>query len=155
MSHSMRNILGLAAGGLILVAASAQPAGAAPPRAPRPAQPSPRPTVPARPAPAAQYGAPVRPGVPSVQVRPKPLPLTRPTIYPKGNRTRPIGWDWWRTYPWSPYNAWQNPYWYPPYNKNYPYPPDQAYPYYPVPRPYPVPQPTPIPSPWGIGSGVR
>lgn len=46
------------------------------------------------------------------------------------------GWDWWRTYPWSPYNAWRNPYWYPPYNNNYPYAPYEAnmgnytYPYY-------------------------
>jgi hypothetical protein len=94
----------------------------------------------------------VRPGVPSVQVRPKPLPLTRPTTYPKGNRTRPIGWDWWRIYPWSPYNAWTNPYWYPPYNNNYPFPPDEAYPYY----PYVVPQPYPVLLPWGgIGSDGR
>jgi len=64
---------------------------------------------------------------------------------------QPIGSDWWRTYPWSPYNAWQNRYWYPPYNKNYPFAPDEAYPYrpYPAPRPYPY----PAPSPWGIGSG--
>jgi hypothetical protein len=119
MSVFMRQILGLAAGGLILVTGFAQPAQAA------------SPYTPAR-------------------------PTYQPIVYPQYNGgSRPIGGDWWRTYPWSPYNAWQNPYWYPPYNKNYPYPPDQAYPYYPVPRPYPVPQPTPIPSPWGIGSGVR
>jgi uncharacterized protein (TIGR03000 family) len=36
------------------------------------------------------------------------------------------GWDWWRTYPWSAYNAWRNPYWFPPYNTNYPYAPYEA-----------------------------
>jgi hypothetical protein len=144
MSHGMRNILGLAAGCLILVAASAQPASAA------------------------QYGAPYRPGASSARVRPNPPPLTRPTVYPPYhgtrptyNGTRPIGSDWWRIYPWSPYNAWKNPYWYLPYNNNYPFPPDGAYPYDPylVPRPYPVlppipaPPPVPAPSPWGgIGS---
>jgi uncharacterized protein (TIGR03000 family) len=46
------------------------------------------------------------------------------------NRNRMPGWDWWRIYPWSPYNAWRNPYWYPPYNYNYPYPPYQAGGYY-------------------------
>ena len=34
------------------------------------------------------------------------------------------GWDWWRTYPYSSYNAWRNPYWY------YPYTPYVVYPYY-------------------------
>jgi hypothetical protein len=36
------------------------------------------------------------------------------------------GWDWWRTYPWSPYNYGRNP-----YNpiRIYPYP---GYPYNPV-----------------------
>src|SRR6516164_3893365 len=56
------------------------------------------------------------------------------------NRNRMPGWDWWRIYPWSPYNAWRNPYWYPPYNRDYPYPPDAAYPVY----PYPVPPPAPL-----------
>ncbi|SRR6266545_4028893 len=133
MSHCMRNILGLVAGGLILVAASAQPARTA------------------------QHGAPSRPGVPSAQVRPNPLPLTRPTVSPPYNGTRPIGWDWWRIYPWSPYNAWRNPYWYPPYN-NYPFPPSWGYPQDPsvVPIPYPVPQPIPVPLPWdGLGSERR
>ena len=127
MSPCVRNILGLAAGGLILVAASAQPARAA------------------------QHRAPIRPGVPPAPVRPKPLPLTRPTVHPQPDRARPIGWDWWRIYPYSPYNAWKNPYWYPPYNNNYPFPPDEAHPPapYPVPRPYPGPQPVPMPSPWG------
>ena len=131
MTHCTRYILGLAAGGLVLVAASTQPASAAP------------------------QGAPFRPGVPPAPVRPNPLPQNRPTVYPPFNGTRPIGEDWWRTYPWSPYNAWKNPYWYPPYNNNYPYPPDEAYPPnpYPVPRPYPMP---PTPSPWGgFGSGPR
>ena len=131
MSHGMRNILGLAAVSLILIAASAQPARA-------------------------QHGAPFRPGLPLAPLRPSPLP--RPTVYPPYNPTRPIGGDWWRIYPWSPYNAWKNPYWYPPYNNNYPFPPDGAYPYdpYPVPRPYPVAQPFPVPPPWGgIGSDGR
>ena len=134
MSHCMCNILGLAAGSLILVAASAQPARAA------------------------QPGAPFRPGVPSAQVRPNPLPQTRPTVAPRYHGTPPIGGDWWRIYPWSPYNAWKNPYWYPPYNNNYPFPPDGAYPQppYPAPRPYPVPQPVPVPLPGGgIGSDRR
>src|SRR5215831_1163426 len=127
MSHSMRNILGLAAGGLILVTASAQPARAD------------------------QRGAPVRPGVPSAQVRPNHLPLTRPRVYPPYNGTRPIGGDWWRIYPWSSYNSWRNPYWYPPYNHNYPFPPYAAYSYNPyvMPQPYPVPPPVPVPFHWG------
>ena len=132
MSHGMRNSLGLAAVSLILVAASALPARAA------------------------QQPAPSRPGVPSAQVRPNPLPL--PTVYPPYNPTRPIGGDWWRIYPWSPYNAWRNPYWYPPYNNNYPFPPYRAYPYNPylMPQPYPVPQPVPVPFPWGnTGSDRR
>ena len=63
--------------------------------------------------------------------------------------SQPIGRDWWRIYPWSPYNAWRNPYWYPPYNNYYPFPPRPAYPY-----PYPMPQPYPTPLPWGgIDSG--
>src|SRR5262249_9529323 len=127
MSHCLRNILGLAAVSLILVAASAQPAHA-------------------------QHRAPVPPALPLAQLRPNPLPLPRPTVYPPSNGTRPIGGDWWRIYPWSPYNAWQNPYWYPPYNPNYPFPPDGAYPY----NPYPVPQPYPVPFPWGgVGSAGR
>jgi hypothetical protein len=134
MSHRMWNILGLATGSLILVAASAQPARAA------------------------QPGAPVRPGMPPAQVRPHPLPLPQPTVAPQYHGTPPIGSDWWRIYPWSPYNAWKNPYWYPPYNDNYPFPPNGAYPQppYVVPRSYPVPQPVPVPWPWGgIGTDRR
>jgi hypothetical protein len=131
MSYSMRYILGLAAGALILVTASAQPASA-------------------------QQATPFRPKVPSGTFRPKPLPVIQP-VYPHDKGMRPIGGDWWRTYPWSPYNAWKNPYWYPPYNTNYPYPPDQAYPYNPYPdNPYPAPQPLPPPLPWGgIGSSYK
>src|SRR5262249_21523666 len=143
MSHCTRNILGLAAGGLLLVAASAEPAGAAQYVAARPANPSPKPPVRARPAPAAQYGVAARPGVASAQVR--------PTVNLPYNGTRPIGGDWWRIYPWSPYNAWRNPYWYPPYNSYYPFPPDGAYPY----NPYPVPQPYPVPFPWGDLGSIR
>src|SRR5262249_45747090 len=50
----------------------------------------------------------------------------------------PMGRDWQRTYPWSPYNAWSNPYWYPPYTRSSPYPPSQAYPS-PIPPIYPYP----------------
>lgn len=57
------------------------------------------------------------------------------------DQRHPPGWDWQRTYPWSPYNAWRNPYWYPPYNGYYPYPPAQAYPYY-----YAVPYAVPVTS---------
>jgi len=67
-------------------------------------------------------------------------PAYRPAypIRPVYTPNRMPGWDWWRTYPWSPYNAWRNPYWYPPYNNNYPYAPYEAYsssyvsPYYPA-----------------------
>lgn len=41
------------------------------------------------------------------------------------------GWDWWRTYPWSPYNYGRNPYnpaWNP-YPYAYPYPYPASYPY--------------------------
>jgi uncharacterized protein (TIGR03000 family) len=57
------------------------------------------------------------------------LPVYRPAypIRPVYNPSHMPGWDWWRIYPWSPYNAWRNPYWYPPYNTNYPYPPYEAY----------------------------
>ena len=134
MSFGTRHVLGLAACGLLLIAASAQPAAAAGPAAPgRPA------------APAAAW-----PGNLSPALRP-PADLTN------HNGRMPPGWDWWRTYPWSPYNAWRNPYWYPPYNPSYPFPPDQAYPDYsypvpPVPPPPPVP---PVPLPGGIGFGHR
>jgi hypothetical protein len=109
MIVSTSHVLGWAAGGLLLIAASAQPASAAWPVAPG------------------------RPSVTPAYPPPNTLPGRRPPIYPPNNETRMPGWDWWRTYPWSPYNAWQNPYWYPPYNRNYPYPPDAAYPVYPSP----------------------
>jgi hypothetical protein len=115
MLHATRSILGLAAGALLLVTASAQPAAAA---------------------------GPYRPGVPPGYMPAKPLPVRPPAVYPPNHGVRPPGWDWWKTYPWSPYNAWKNPYWYPPYNNYYPYPPYPAYPYYPVPLPW-----------GGIGSG--
>jgi hypothetical protein len=125
MRFFMYQLLGVAAGGLVMLTAFAQPAKAA------------QPITTARP-----------------YVVPATRPATQPYVYPQYNGgSRPIGWDWWRTYPYSQYNAWQNPYWYPPYNTNYPYPPDQAYPY-PVPQPYPAPQP-PIPQPWGTGSSYR
>jgi hypothetical protein len=107
MIFGMRHILGWAAGGLLLLAASAQPASAAWPVTP------------------------YRPAVVTASVPGVTLPVTRQP-----------GWDWYRTYPWSPYNAWRNPYWYPPYNPNYPYLPGQAYPY------------SPYTGPWGA-AGVR
>ena len=115
MIFSTRHVLGWAAGGLLLIAAAAQPASAAGPAAP------------GRPSVSPAYG-------PATT-----LPGRRPPVYPPNYDTRMPGSDWWRIYPWSPYNAWQNPYWYPPYNRNYPYPPGAAYPVY----PYPVPSPAP------------
>ena len=133
MILSTRYVLGWAAGGLLLITASAQPASAAWPAAPD------RPSV-------------------SPAYRPaNTLPGRRPSIYPPNHETRMPGSDWWRIYPWSPCNAWKNPYWYPPYNGNYPYPPDAAYPDYSYPvSPVPLP-PVPLPPvPGGvIGSGHR
>jgi hypothetical protein len=128
MRFFTNQLLGLVAGSLVMVTAAAQPAQAAPP------------VVPSRPNVVPSY----TPARSASQV----------IVYPQynGGSNRPIGWDWWRTYPYSNYNAWRNSYWYPPYNYNYPYAPYEAYPYYPVP---PVPQPAPIPQPWGIGSSYR
>jgi hypothetical protein len=128
MLYYIRPLLGLAAG-LVLVAAIAQPAQAA---------------------------GPVIINRPSVV--PASRPAYQPAVYPNYNGgSRPIGWDWWRTYPYSNYNAYRNLYWYPPYNYNYPYAPASAYPYYPivVPQPYPVPQPAPVPQPYDFGSSYR
>jgi hypothetical protein len=128
-----RHVLGWAAGGLLLIAASAQPASAAGPAAPD------------------------RPSVSPAYGPANTLPGRRPPIYPPDHEIRMPGSDWWRIYPWSPYNAWKNPYWYPPYNHNYPYPPGAAYPVY----PYPVPPPAPLlPGPPAlpglpIGAGYR
>jgi hypothetical protein len=104
------HVLGWATGALLLIAASAQPAPAAGPVRPG------------------------RPGRPVVLPAYRPVntvPERRPAADPAHRNGRLPGSDWWRTYPWSPYNAWRNPYWYPPYNRNYPNPPDAAYPYYP------------------------
>jgi hypothetical protein len=120
----MNQLLGMAAGALVMVTAFVQPAQAAPP------------VVPNRP-----------------YVVPTTRPVNRPAVYPQYNgANRPIGWDWWRTYPYSQYNAWRNPYWYPTYNIYYPYTAVQTYPYYFYP---PVPQPAPIPQPYDIGSSYR
>ena len=119
MTSTTPHILGWAAGGLLLIAASATPASAAGPVTPQRTQVAPA------------YG----PG--------NTFPGRRLPIYPPNQGTRMPGSDWWRTYPWSPYNAWKNPYWYPPYNRYYPYPPDVAYPVY----PYPVP-PSALPLPY-------
>ena len=52
---------------------------------------------------------------------------------------RMFGWDWWRTYPWSPYNYGRNPY--NPAVVPYPY----VVPYrYPVYNPYPTYRPYPV-----------
>ena len=115
MISNTRHVLVWAAGGLLLIAASAQLASAAPPVAPN------------------------RTWVQPAYGPANTLPQRRPAPDPSNRGGRMPGWDWWRTYPWSPYNAWKNPYWYPPYNHNYPYPPDAAYPVF----PYPVPSPAP------------
>src|SRR5262249_23128591 len=141
MIFRTRHVLGWAAGGLLLIAVSAQPASAAGPVTPN------RPAV--RPA-APPGGGARRPGG-----RRHPPRGAGPPISPPNRETRMPGSDWWRIYPWSPYNAWRNPYWYPPYNRNYPYPPDVAYPVYPYPVPQPVPLP-PLPIPGGaVGSSHR
>lgn len=60
-------------------------------------------------------------------VRPMPRPpvvVNRPALPNPAPNNRMPGWDWWRTYPYSPYNAWRNPYWY------YPYTPYVVPPYY-------------------------
>jgi hypothetical protein len=137
MQLFIRPILGLAAGGLVMVMA-AQPAQAAPPARPN--------VAPAVVRPATIVPATVR-------------PAAQPYVYPQYNGSslfnggsRPIGWDWWRTYPYSNYNAWRNSYWYLPYNANYLYSPSQAYPYYNPALLPPVPELPPIPQPWGISS---
>ena len=46
----------------------------------------------------------------------RPLPTRPPNYQPIFPPNRMPGWDWWRTYPWSPYNYGRNPYnpaWYP------------------------------------------
>ena len=56
----------------------------------------------------------------------RPLPTRPPNYQPNFPPNRMPGWDWWRTYPWSPYNYGRNPYnpaWYPP---GYFYPPVYA-----------------------------
>jgi hypothetical protein len=49
------------------------------------------------------------------------------------------GWDWWRTYPWSPYNYGRNPY--NPAVLPYPYVVPNRYPIY---NPYPIYSPYPV-----------
>ena len=119
-------LLATALGGMMLMGTAVQPATAAPQ---------------------------TRANLPKVVIpgsNPATLPSSTSKYFPQPPNTRPIGGDWWRTYPWSPYKAWKNPYWYPPYNPNYPYPPDQAYPY---PYPYPPVPPVPPLPPWGSGIG--
>jgi hypothetical protein len=121
----MNQLLGLAAGGLVIVTALAQPAQAA---------------------------QPVVPNRPNIVPAARPVPVSQPKVNFQYNSSRPIGWDWWRTYPYSPYNTWRNPYWYSTYNVYYPYAPVQTYPYYIY---VPVPQPTPVPQPYDVGSSYR
>jgi uncharacterized protein (TIGR03000 family) len=59
---------------------------------------------------------------------------------PSPNPIHPPGWDWWRTYPWSPYNYGRNPY--NPIILPYTYPYPAPYPLYVTP---PVAQPAPAP----------
>jgi uncharacterized protein (TIGR03000 family) len=57
-----------------------------------------------------------------VAALPSPYPLPRP------GPIHPPGWDWWRTYPWSPYNYGRNPY--NPIIMPYVYPYPDPYPVY-------------------------
>jgi hypothetical protein len=125
MTHHIRNIFVLAAGSLILLAATTLPVNAAPQSR-------------------------TNNGKVAFDIELPSLPKSATQFDSDRNQSRPIGGDWWRTYPWSNYNAWRNPYWYPPYNPNYPLPPNPAYPYNPLPsiQPYPMPLP-----PWGNGIG--
>jgi hypothetical protein len=133
MRFFMNQLLGLVAGGLVMVTGFAQAA---------------QPVVPVRPA--------IVPNQPKINFQPMNQPKInfQPVNQPKVNvqynvGSRPIGWDWWRTYPYSQYNLWRNSYWDATY---YPYAPVQMYPYYIVPS---VPQPIPIPEPFDIGSSYR
>ena len=81
-----RHVLGWATGALLLIAASAQPAPAA---------------------------GPVTPGRPVVPPAYRPVntvPERRPAADLAHRNGRLPGWDWWRIYPWSPYNYGRNPY---------------------------------------------
>jgi uncharacterized protein (TIGR03000 family) len=65
-----------------------------------------------------------RPGPPFRPITPPLRPAT-PPMRPDIDPNRMPGWDWWRIYPWSPYNYGRNPY-NPiiiPYPYPYPYPP--------------------------------
>src|SRR5262245_50622074 len=62
------------------------------------------------------------------------MPLERPLppFQPANQPNHMPGWDWWKIYPWSPYNYGRNPYnpiiyppYYPDYNP-YPYGPDYS-----------------------------
>jgi hypothetical protein len=112
MTHSKHLVLGRAVVGFVLIAAIAQPVWAAPQ--------------------AKSKG----PDVPSSLGTAKTLSVNGP-VNPHKNRPFPISGNWWMTYPWSSYNAWNNPYWYPPYHSYYPYRPYPAYPYYPYPALHP------------------
>jgi len=61
---------------------------------------------------------------PAFRPMPQPPVVNRPGLPNPIPNPRPPGWDWWRTYPWSNYNAWRNRYWY------YPYTPYVVPPYY-------------------------
>jgi uncharacterized protein (TIGR03000 family) len=76
-------------------------------------------------------------------------PPVRTPYYPPN---RMPGWDWWRTYPWSPYNYGRNPYnpirvpYYVPYYVPYAYP-------YPAPYPADTPSTPPGYAPDALGTG--
>ena len=53
----------------------------------------------------------------------RPLPTRPPNYQPNFPPNRMPGWDWWRIYPWSPYNYGRNPYNPIIYPYPYPYPP--------------------------------
>lgn len=71
-----------------------------------------------------------------IAVQPADAAPFRPFVRSYGSRyfpNRMPGWDWWRIYPWSPYNYGRNPY-NPiilPYQYAYPYPYSYSYPYSP------------------------
>jgi hypothetical protein len=129
MLHTTRHWLGLAAGGLLFTALMVSSVQAEP----------------------QQNSEPGNPGTSNGASR---TSAQQKRTEPGWRNLPPLSRDSWRSQLWSPYNAWSNPYWYPPYNRNYPLPPYQAYPYIPGPvYPYPVPVPTPYPLPYpGIGA---
>ena len=76
----------------------------------------------------------------------RPRGIGRAPLSPAALPPNPMfGWDWWRTYPWSPYNYGRNPY--NPAVVPYPYVVPYRYPIY-----YPYPIYNPYPEYYGGGS---